>query len=468
MNLGALDVLPLRASDFASACFTADVPRLYLRLVLVRVIASSPVALIDEGRCRTVALLFDSRHTIPRLAEAVGNAVRSSRTAYGERDVPLGAMLLLTRLSGTISVLDTRSPSASVYEEAVVPTGRLRGAMQAHGGALVAYRRHATLVSRVCVRRAASVLVEQRTARPPRDAELASRYVNGLTRLGVTRPTTKLADDCVCTGTPECACFMWRAVWRAGSTWMIVYVLLPPPTEARATLTPSTASWVERLVDASTSESDDGYDPLANVVPSRWHRAARDYLALMCATSTSALVDKARRLCDVDADDDDESSSASTIDAPDCGSRVSLLVAAVLWACAQPNFRTQLRGIAKRLTMYYKTVLEHVLAPPSRRRLVNRALRAATSALVSAPDDDIILAGMIGSSSPYDAIHRVLPMLVPPPSASLAVCETTGAALVVASALVLCCHEYASHELPRLVNTWSLYESVCPTIKMTT
>ena len=265
---GSLARLPITASDFASATLTASVPRQHLRLVLVRDVGVS---------CRTLALLVDARHTVARLCEAIRDTVRATSSTH-----------LYTRVAGRVAPLVPSS--MTVEDECAIDAGSLRGALNTTG-ALRAYERHATVRSRVCIRRAAELL--GRYERSPTGNELAERYATGLRRLGTRRPTTRVRDECRCTGEASCSCFMSRAVWRAGIAWLLVYALNP------ATSICERPMWLERMCD----ESEDGSpSPLEVIVPSTWRMSARELLIAIGPLDGRAL-----------EDEDDSSSSLSLI-----------------------------------------------------------------------------------------------------------------------------------------------------------
>ena len=304
MRLGSLSALPLTASDFASACFTASVPRKYLKLILVRVIVTDARGDVDAANCRTTALLFDARHKMAALHTAIVGTVRESRRtsthhhAHEESTAHIERLQVYTRISGSVVPVTFGGESApngdalprhfvdSVYMESFVSGGRLRGSVHM-GGALRAYQNHCSVKSTVCIetvsriyknwpRESAALVLSAR------EHEYANMYVSGLRRLGVANPTAQLPDDCECTRKSQCSCFMARAMWRAGNSWMILYAVLPPttggcspPTPARSTSgsTNSAAGgwggaaprgsprgdleWVDKLIDVAASESED-------------------------------------------------------------------------------------------------------------------------------------------------------------------------------------------------------------------
>lgn len=493
MSLGALARLPLKASDFASACLTADVPRQYLRLVLVRVAAMSiGSGSVDANRCRTVALLFDSRHPVERLCTAVRDAIRTSRTTRHETDTLINATLLLTcSKTGTeTNAIDPEAASMpSVYEELTVPNGQLRNASRMKsGGALRAYRRHASVQSRVCMRRASAVLKEMTARRRRRTtaepSALAEQFVDGLHRLGVLRPTRSIPDQSQCTAaaaaatdtsSEPCSCFMSRAVWRAGPSWLLIYAILPPVLAATATphrpptTTTTSSSWIEKLIDASASESEDVTNPLdALLEPVKWTGAEHDYLARMGSVASS----DAHLIV---ADDDDDSSSQSDDNAlpPLVVGTLSLVEAAVVWFFSTSDARSRLLALAKHSNMYYKTAVEHVVATTRHRDMVAHALRVAAAA----PSANVLLAGVHAMPTAAAAFERLIYIVTTSASVwtvaaaeahrrqrdsiNVHSCESTGYSVIVVYAFLACCSAHprttATTTTPRKVNPWALY-----------
>ena len=453
---GPLAELPLKRSDFASACFTASVPRQYLRLVLVRVLALSGQGIVDEDRCRTVAVLFDSRHSVERLCEAARNAVRTSRESRYETDAVIESTHLFTRVSGTIIPL--RPTQKSVYEASIMSNGQLRGSLHVTG-ALRAYKRHASSQSRVCLKRAASVLA--RTHTPAKDSLLAA-YTSGMQRLGVSNPTHVIPDDCQCTGTSECACFMWRAVWRAGRPWLIVYAIMPPAwmqTQQPPLLGSMSPPWLDRLLDASASESEDVANPLDTLSPpSRWRNMTEEAFleALDERVSLASLSFASLDTSDASVDDDAEQQSVLPVG--------NMAQAAVVWIFSSSAradlFMASLTALAKHSNLYYKTSLEHVLAMSvARRRLAAHALCIAGAA----PNIDDALAKIRLASNGVEAFERLVPLFASKTNAwrstssiVLHSCEVMGYTLIVCYALLVCCAEH-SRPPTRAVNTWHTY-----------
>ena len=482
---GALSRLPVKASDFASACLTADVPREYLRLVLVRVAATTMDGSVVDARCRVVALLLDSRHTVARMCEAVRNAIRASRASAHETDALIASTLLFTRVSGTIIAINPSAAlTSSVYQESTMANGQLRGSLHITG-ALRAYRRHATIQSRVCIREAASVLRAQERSMASGN-ELVDRYVTGLRRLGVAKPTRIVPDDCACRNDDSCACFMARAIWRAGRSWMIVYALMPPvlavdivapspPLRLRLTTTTAAAtsstslSWLDKLLEVTASESEDVANPLDALEPMRWRSLDEEELRfalrpLTLRASARQLLagiddDVTRTTSDDDDDDDDDDDGATDA--------LSLAEAVVVWAfTALPDdmFVSHLVSLAKHVNIYHKSALEHVLATTTRRReLALRALVAASSA----PPAVDMFAALHRASTGAAALEYLMPLFARHATSGggawhpLApnTCKSTGYTLIVSYALLACCAAYAA--TPRAVNTWHVCYRYC-------
>jgi len=523
MSFGSLSVLPVKASDFASACFTADVPRKYLRLVLVRILAMGAAAAVDTARCRTAAFLFDSRLDVPAFCDAARAAVRATRTTTAAEpdDLCIANVHLYRRMTGIVVTVDEETPgSDSVYVESVVPAGRLRGTLNVDSGALPAYLAHATVRAQVCVVTAAAALAHHRGGGCPQTpagggcpqtpagggcpqtpaggscpqtpasarraggvgaaaapTAIVDRYVAGLMRLGVDRPTQRIPDGAVCSGTADCSCFMARAVWRGGRAWMLVYAVLPPPTDSSVPLPPSrpAPAWLARLMDVPPAPNI-----LADFVPSTWTVSTRALAHAFSVPGAAVLLAAA-----TDADDassasatteDDESSEPLLFDANE-----SLAAIACRWALARPEFASQLAGIAPMLGLYYKSALEHVLLTRRRREFVARTLMAAArvgsmsaGGAGAAARDDIVLASLTTSPHAHAAIVRLMgafsgtgtlwrPRHVAGATSAggtalLRSSTSTGYALVVACAIICMCHAHV--QLPRPVNTWDAYVTI--------
>lgn len=463
-RLGPLAKLPVCASDFASACFTASVPRQYLRLVIVRVIATDASGDIVTGRCRDTCFLIDARHDVPRLCAAARDAIRASRSSL-ERETIIDATAFFTRVAGALTVIDAHAPSLSVHEESVVVAGRLRGSLHV-SGALRAYQTHCTVRSRVCVARAAAILA---TLPATPSSELADRFAAGLRRLGVAKPTRVVPDECACDGTAACSCFMARAMWRAGRSWMILYALLPPiADDGDRGPAPTRVTWLERLASASASESEDVADPLSTYVPSRWRGDATEYVGATTLVSVRDFAGALERLlASAAADDVDDGASTSDDEppTPTPPTTPTFVEAALVYVLSRRSLVAQLGAVAKHLAFYHKTALEHVLATSRRRDLIMNTLRVAAAA----PRADALLEVARSAPSGIGALVRLVPLLTSNTnvwqvarrtgrdSLALHACESTGYALVVAFALIATL-EQLSTRLVRLVNPWSLYD----------
>jgi hypothetical protein len=479
MELGALAKLPVHASDFASVCFTAAVPSSCLRLVLVRVISTFADGSVADARCRTAALLFDARHSIERLCEAARAAIRTSRMSRIETESLIEATHLYTRVSGSIISIDAIADAAtkSVYDESIARSGRLLGAVN-RSGAFKAYDRHCTTKSRVCMYRAGTVLDEYRSSvKSSARSELAETYVTGLVRLGVANPTREVPAFCACTGTASCACFMARAIWRAGCSWMIIYAIMPPISSADVAVlsltsrrlpkqSPTSHAWLDKLLDTTASESEDAIDPLRDLVPAHCVGNIATYVTRLEHVASSLTV---QRLLVCDDNDDENISEDMSLEEP-ATLGTSLVEATVVWLfnSSASTLRAQLGALAKHTNLYYKTSLEHVLATTRRRTLLVRALRLAANA----PADATLLAVLRGAASGIEALHALVPLFSistgawrqTPRRQTLAMhsCELTGYTIVTAYAFIVCCCQLAKLSYPeRTVNTWDLYD-FCP------
>ena len=148
MPIGPLNELPLRASDFASVCFTAPIPDRHVRLVIVRLVASASTG-------SSTALLFDGRNSVARLKTAVLDATQS--TFNVSRSIMRRA-IVYTRISGAIIPVSERG-AGTVNDESVVAGGCLRGSLHI-GNALRAYIQHSERKSLVCAKNTHHVLLE--------------------------------------------------------------------------------------------------------------------------------------------------------------------------------------------------------------------------------------------------------------------------------------------------------------------
>lgn len=468
MSFGALARLPLTASDFASACFTADVqPRKYLRLLLVRVVATNHSGTVEPSRCRTVALLFDSRHKVPRMVSAARDAIRASRRTRAETNDSISSARFFTRVRGTITPIDDVIDSRSVYEETVVSDGVLRGTLHSGiGGALAAFTNHCTQPSQVCLRKVAEALADYKVRPPSKPSPLAERYIAGLCRLGVTKPTATIADACICTENADCSCFMSRAVWRAGSSWMIIYTIMPPPLASAVVSAKGTSLsplWIDRLIDAEVSESVDGESLIDGITPNYWHTSILKYIAVSGVSSRS-LLRLVERLLDEEGSDDDSSTSLSMTELPS----LTLIMVACTWALSSPAFLDALPSIGRRLGLYYKTTIDHVLATSQRQDLIRRVLRVALT--IPPSSDENIFTAMLSASDGPAVVGAVMSIMATHSSVwktqaartQLRSCEMTGYSLIITCSLVVFCQSYAS-TFARAVNTWDLYE-YCPAL----
>ena len=503
-----LESLPLKACDFASACLTAHVRRDSLLLVLVRVLASAGGGdgELDVRRCRTLALLVDARDSVAHVCASVREAVRSSRGAYGEPASASADAQLLTRVHRSVVALDGAPTSALTLADACSFTGPLRDACKP-SGALDAYRRHTSAPTRLCLRTIVAAYTRQRrhverargggsSGASAVDA-LIARYMDGLARLGVGRPTTTVPDKCACSGNAaECSCFMARAIYRAGSRWLLLYALLPPvrtqsePTPIAAALPP----WLERLVDASASESEGAPNPYGALALAPTHSAALlAALGMPSAVEFGAATRCARlRLHEAErlgTDSDDGSASAEGGDEtpqPPPQATVHVLAAALVYVVAtEPptRYTATLAAAAKHLDAYHRVALEHVLCTFSGTELFARALAlAARAAEQPAMAGDVLLARVRGARTLGDAVSALAHPLViaartnaagtlalngdgSAATTAAAQSEYAGLACVLVAALLSALAATTEPPPSRLVNTYAAEYAYCANIE---
>ncbi len=471
MRPNPLSKLPLRAVDFASACFSASVPRPSLRLVLVRVLASAADGAIDVNECRVVAMLFDSRHPVDRLCAAVRDAIRASGTASSAAHA-----MLFTRVSGALRPLDPAAATTrSVHDESMLVRGTLREALKI-GGAQRAYERHCTLKSRVCVARARTVL-EERAAKPnAAPVAFEDQYVHGLRRLGVLKPTTVIPEACTCAETAACGCFMARAMWRAGPTWLLLYAVLPPSADV---LVPTTAlpAWIERLVDANDSLASESEETsiLADAYPRDWSAATPAAVLQQMGIVPVSLLGMIRNSTDALAVDA-STSETSTDDASAHDAfmyRVSdalmsermLCMTAVAWVCSRRSFRRDVLLFARCLGLYHRAAVEHVIAATRRHALIRHLL----DTIIDATDvtDTLALGAASDASSAAHAVVNVSVLFSQQTNAwhaprstdkRMHVATRMGYSLMIGVAFVAVLHTFASSL--RRVNEWRHYAAV--------
>ena len=287
-------------------------------------------------------------------------------------------------------------------------------------------------------------------------------------------------------------------MWRAGDTWLILYVVMPPPsaqqqhrewtglTSRRPVADRSADEWIVRLVDESsttTSVDDESTDvgahpstgggggvvvsPLDAVHPSEWHRSTNEYVELTGVTSANfkqrvetlmrVSSEEQRRLeyvfgDDLDDDDRSDGETSSTVSSSTCSlssTGLTLIEATTVHALERGDaFVGELNSIARAMGLYYRAMLQHVLAKAQRRRLVDRTVRRARQLArslgdarllsVVRPNDHGDAALVAGISLVVDTAQQVLggggggaP--------SMRSSRATGYALVVVAALLTTC-----------------------------
>jgi len=511
-----------------------------LRLVVIRFAPSLSSGATDFARCRSTAIVFDAKSTVGQLRDAVFDAVRQS---FRVERTNLARAHLYTRVSASIVPVDLSlavdGRSATVARETVVGGGCLRGSTHL-GSALDAYERHCELRTTLCIRRATCIFHEwQRVssqlrlsseerrfaamyavagrhprlfanarhqgtsgaARSPATLTRATRrrqYIRGLRRLGAANPTDRVPEASRCSERDGCDCFMRRAMWRAGDTWLILYVVMPPPsaqqqhrewtglTSRRPVAQRMADEWIVRLVDeSSTASADDEcaessvgeratrggvvVSPLDAVHPSAWHRSTNEYVEMTGVTSTNfkqrveALMrvssEEQRRLeyvfgddLDDDLDDRSDGETSSTVSSSTCSlssTGMTLIEAAVVYALERGDaFVDELGSIARAMGLYYRAMLQHVLAKAQRRRLVDRTVRRARQLArslgdarllsVVRPNDhgDSALVGGISLVVDTAQQHQAVGGAQSP---SMRSSRATGYALVVVAALLMTC-----------------------------
>jgi len=484
MPLGALNDLPLKSSDFASVCFTARVPERHLRLVIVRLVPAHANGATNYERCRSTALLFDARSPVVQLRQAIFDAVRSTLNVAPAK---LERAHLYTRISGSVVPVDVDSGGqSSVATESVVAGGCLRGSSHM-GNALHAYTKHCESKTPLCISTAARVYEactrERTQLRMSQDERhFSAMYLQGLRRLGVANPTTHLPSECMCTGQLTCDCFMRRAMWRAGNMWLIFYVVMPPtdevvraptswclvavtPPQAPPLTTDVDVEWIGKLIDADTASGDTS--PLRTVRPSDWHRTTNEYTELTGVTPVSA-VEAVARLTSATADeamfaldgDDDSSASSSTCSLSSAG--LSLLEAATVWALECDDFLVELGAASHSLGLYYRAMLHYVLSKAQRRHFVARTVRRARQ-LARAIGDAHFMRAMRPCDDGLAALGASIALVVEHESAAeprtLRSCRSTGYALVVVVAVLMCCQRLNS-TVHQAATTWPAYVHV--------
>lgn len=487
MPLGPLTQLPLKSTDFASVCFTAGVPERHLRLVIVRLVPSRHAS-TDYAQCRSTALLVDARSPVTQLRKALFDAVRSSMHVATPT---LERSHLYTRISGSVVPVDTLERGArSVADESTVPGGCLRGSSHL-GNALHAYQKHCEHRTRLCIRRAQSVYAAWQRQSPqlrmsPDERHFSSMYIQGLARLGVANPTQRLPADCVCSGRSDCDCFMRRALWRAGNMWLIFYVVTPPTvrvrtawqTSATVTAPPALASattttttdeeWIAKLVEGEQSEDRSRASPLDSIEPSSWHRTTNEYLELTTTPTAPVFNEHVTRLLDdpeasmfaLDVNDDSESSS-STCSLSSTG--LSLIEAAAVWALEQrSHFLAVLADVASHMSLYYRVMLQYVLSKAQRRHFVARTVRRSRQ-MARTLGDAQLMCVMRPCDSGVEALVAAVSLAVGAESEqeprTLRSSRSTGYALVVMVAVLLCCDDLNRVERGA-VTTWPSFVHV--------
>jgi len=357
----------LGAVDFLSACMTAPVPREHLSLVVVRVIVTNAAGETAPAHCSSSGFLFDTRNTCQALVQASQRCAESCAGGRGPAiytRVPEGESPFVPLSVG-------KDATGTVHENMTRPDGLLRCTVHV-SGALRAWQRHCSKQSTLCVKHAAALLTEMEP-----EAGVPERHIyNGLQKLtGGGRPTKTVPAACVCSGNAACDCFMRRAMYRAGTVWLILYAVMPPSALAQGAVTggkcPEAPAWVTRMLSGgagSETESAGNEDPVNPAVA--WPREmppllqggdADDYAG---GTASESL---------------DSVSSESVTVTGDFGVHENVLSEAVLWArsVSRTHVKSWLVDASRRLGPYYGCPLRAVLAgasgPSWMRRLVRKA-----------------------------------------------------------------------------------------------
>lgn len=328
--------LPVNSSDFASACMTARVPRANLKLVIVRMISMSQDdgTVIDPQACVSAGCLVDSRHTLAGLWAAIQSTVECVTLAFP------GQIRVFTRTpEDGMLMMPASQDGRTIDEEMTVTDGMLQSAVRV-SGALRAWQTQCSIRSTVCIRNVLECTGTTETERV---------LVSGIQKLtGGGKPTMTIPEACACTGLATCDCFLKRAMYRAGTVWLVVYAVLPPNRrkwERRQAPPPMMPDWVGRLHDGTSSESVCE----STVQPNKWPVEMPLFMPFCW----------------------DECASEDTLSASESGSTgakdilppTGLLEIGVTWALRQPKSRILqiLADACKQLGPYYGPPLRSVL-----------------------------------------------------------------------------------------------------------
>ncbi len=484
MSFGALDALPLMSSDFASACFTASVPRDSLMLTIVRVVATTHGGDgndnddIDVARCRTVAVLIDSQHTMSSFRRAVIDAVFVHRRV-DESPNAIDALQLYARLTGAPTHIrfSSDTTTATVLSETMLDSGQLRGAVHS-GSALRAYRKHVDVHSTVCVDTVEAVYKRYCRAAPPRGAqqrELAHKYVAGLVRLGAGRPTSSVPTDCMCEHCETCNCFLSRAIWRSNNRWLIVYAVLPPVARHHSTTAQhhhnQAVPWLTKLMDSelcSSSSEDAPSNPLDAIAPHRWNRTyevCHRYLLHQQRLSSSSSPPPPPWIdtIDVAAADDDRSSSWSSVttSTESFTDEATFVQLCALWAIREKSYIDTLQAVARYVGIYYTGSLLHVVSK-SQRAAFCRILPQQAVELSRKHGDAQIYQWLRSGTVGIDGLRTAITQCTQRAHTKLN-CERNGYIIAILCAVLLCCNAHREkHDHPTTVNTWHVYTQFDP------
>ena len=462
MPLGPLNDLPLGASDFASVCFTASVPDRHVRLVVVRLVATTTTG-------SSTALLFDGRNSVSRLKTAVLDA---TRTTFNVSNNVLCRAAVYTRISGSIIPV-TELGAGTVNEESSVAGGCLRGSLHI-GNALRAYIQHSERKTLVCTKTTHNVLYEwQRT--PPKFMNVEERHFAAMYLRGLRRTDTEICLDTVCNENSTCDCFMRNAIWRAGNRWLIVYVVLPPDSHDTVRHVENT-TWLDKLIGTAVvaAAPTTTTSTLIDVVPSKWHRTTNEYIERVGVDSIS---DAVQLLLNGDDDDDGNDnnddndaseseceSTSSTSSTSYCSmslgmNNITLVEAATIWALRDlsDQFVTLMENVAaSSLDVYYRVALQYVLAKGHRRRLVVKTLKRAKQLAKHMGDARIF--GILRSCDDGETALNAVMVVINNDSSVTHYCEVIGYTLVVIVSTLICCQRL--NDDGQRSNMWPAYVHV--------
>lgn len=487
--------LPLNNCDFVSACMTAGVSRVHLTLVIVRVVASGAAGGVDVARCRSLAFLFDGRHDTAALAAAVTTAVSEwgGTVVYTRLPGATGSVMLsLTTGSRRDNDDDDAGPAAacsprSIIEEMTLPNGMLRSAVHT-SGALRAWQRQTSCKSAVCVKTAVAVVAAGGSGGGGARSDAEEAIFHGLQKLtGNGRPTPTVPAACECDETPACNCFMRRAMYKAGTTWLILYAAVPPPLRPMPALVvaaalPATPGWLYRLLDGTASESEQPQTtamaaPFRDTNPSgTWAQGSGMPFAVMQALWSATGDDGAASESSCDA----TVSCAAAAPASICTGCMQMCVEYALHQQDRDCTVAVLVAASSLIGPFYGPLLTRVIAmagSSSWPGMMRRAARVADGAVRD--DADAVYAllrphGSAGSAMVHAIAHIAAPRTAGPrTAATMSECEYIGfvAAVVALTLHFVDCHARNAHphQAPspppppalvpaaRLVNCWPVY-----------